>query len=585
MNMNKRTFLKACSAVLTSRVLSPLLTWSSNQKLTNWAGNFEYGTEKIYSAKSVKEVQDFVRNRNKFKVLGTRHCFNKIADTKAEFLSLKALDQVVKLDANAKTATIEAGLSYGQLCPYLDREGWALHNLASLPHISVAGACSTATHGSGEKNGNLATEVSALEMVIANGDLVTIFHAPGLEVSSVDQRFRHTPFYWSFDTSLEGLRRSEPGFDTPNLVGRYDIEPRVSMPVFYKGWTFRPEVALRNTFYTEQLVPNSSVGLAVQEVVNRRAVETSVELRPPTLGKIFERTIKGRKVKHTIEPRLVYRYTNGVGNFPSIIRFDFRDILSDTNEVEYGLTQRLFLKRANQDCDTETKAGSGTQAQPQASPPSGNCPPAGANEFISWELKQKYFFQPDFGGAVVNGRRNVLTTTEDFTGIAFLTDPRRFAPIVSRLRVRTSSSSDMQWELDYDTKKGSINASTFFTTFHLGDFFIGGSHAYLQAPGELFVTSPIPGPRQFNQFRGIFGYGSPTKRGLSAAANIGFDSTFSFLQYSAGQASYNWDCCGISLEYRRFALGAVRNENSFRFAFTLANIGTFGNLRRQERLF
>ena len=139
--------------------------------------------------------------------------------------------------------------------------------------------------------------------------------------------------------------------------------------------------------------------------------------------------------------------------------------------------------------------------------------------------------------------------------------------------------------MDYDSKKGQINASTFFSTFHIGDFFIGGSHAYLQVPGELFVTNPIPGPSQFNQFRGIFGYGSPTKRGLSAAANIGFDSTFNFLQYSAAQASYNWDCCGISLEYRRFALGAVRNENSFRFAFTLANIGTFGNLRRQERLF
>jgi xylitol oxidase len=87
--MNKRTFLKACSAVLTSRVLSPLLTWSSNDKLTNWAGNVEYGTENLYSAKSVKDVQDFVRNRNKLKVLGTRHCFNKIADTNAEFLSLK----------------------------------------------------------------------------------------------------------------------------------------------------------------------------------------------------------------------------------------------------------------------------------------------------------------------------------------------------------------------------------------------------------------------------------------------------------------------------------------------------------------
>jgi xylitol oxidase len=172
--MNKRTFLKACSAILTSRVLSPLLTWSSGHKLTNWAGNIEYGTDKIYSAKSVKDVQDFVRNRNKLKVLGTRHCFNKIADTNAEFLSLKMMDQIIELDATAKTATIESGLSYGQLCPYLDGKGWALHNLASLPHISVAGACSTATHGSGEKNGNLATAVSALEMVNANGDVVKL---------------------------------------------------------------------------------------------------------------------------------------------------------------------------------------------------------------------------------------------------------------------------------------------------------------------------------------------------------------------------------------------------------------------------
>jgi len=155
-------------------VLSPLLTWSADHKLTNWAGNIEYGTDKIYSAKSVKDVQDFVRNRTKLKVLGTRHCFNTIADTTSEFLSLKPMDQVVKLDTTAKTATIESGLSYGQLCPYLDRGGWALHNLASLPHISVAGACSTATHGSGEKNGNLSTAVSALEMVNANGDLVKL---------------------------------------------------------------------------------------------------------------------------------------------------------------------------------------------------------------------------------------------------------------------------------------------------------------------------------------------------------------------------------------------------------------------------
>lgn len=428
---------------------------------------------------------------------------------------------------------------------------------------------------------------------------VTIFHAPGLELSSVDQPLGRSRLYWSFDTAAEGLRRTEPGFDTPNLVGRFDVEPDVSLPLNYGGWTFRPEIALRETLYTETRVPDAGLGTAIQQLVDRRAVETAVEMRPPTLGKIFDRTIAGRKIKHTITPYLVYRLVTGVDNFPSIIRFDYRDILSDTNELEYGLTQRLYLKHVRQDCQSEKPSDAGaettTETDTTAAPENSNsvnCTPSGANEFITWEVKQKYFFDPNFGGAVVNGRRNVLTTTADFAGIAFLTDPRRFAPIISRLRVRTTANSDMQWELDYDTVKGRINASTFFTTFHVRDFFFQGSHAYLQVPGEIFATPPdptqpppSPGPSQFNQFRALIGYGSPTKRGVSAAVNVGFDSTLSFIQYSAAQAAYNWDCCGLSFEYRRFALGQVRNENSFRFAFTLANIGTFGNLRRQERLF
>ena len=422
----------------------------------------------------------------------------------------------------------------------------------------------------------------------AHGDLVTIFHAPGIEISSVDQRLGGSRLFWSFDTALEGLRRTEPGFDTPNLVGRFDVEPDVSLPLFYGGWTFRPEVALRSTFYTERREPTSGVGLAVQDLVNRRSVETAVEIRPPTLGRVFDRTLAGRKVKHTIEPYMVYRLTNGIDNFPSIIRFDYRDILSDSNELEYGLVQRLYLKHVNQNCNTEKQDDTSktpATTSGSAGKSSGNCTPAGANEFVTWELKQKYFFDPNFGGAIVNGRRNVLTTTVDFAGIAFLTEPRRFAPIVSRLRVRGTGNSDLQWELDYDATKGRINASTLFTTFHFGDFFLGGSHAFLRVPGEIFTSNPVPGPDQFNQFRILAGYGSPSKRGLSTAVNVGFDSTFNFVQYSAAQAAYNWDCCGASFEYRRFALGSVRNENSFRFAFTLANIGTFGNLRRQERLF
>lgn len=433
-----------------------------------------------------------------------------------------------------------------------------------------------------------------------NNDAITILHAPGVELSSVDRKFFGTPIYWSYDVDAGGLRRSQPGFVTPGVVGRLDVDPDVSLPIFFRGWTFRPDVQLRNTIYSQQQSTAQSVSIAHHDLFNRRTIASSIELRPPVLSKIFDSTVAGRKLKHTIEPRLVYRYTNGVEKFGSIIRFDFRDILSNTNEVEFGLLQRLFARRERPDCNQETTAGN-AGASAKAISTSSPCAPAGADEFISWEVKMKYFADPTFGGAVVNGTRNVLTTTASFTGIAFVTDPRRFSPVVSRLRVRTSSNSDLEWQLDYDSKKGRINSSTLYTGFHFGDFFVGASHAYLQVPGEV-VDDPITGavlptciphvfnqpacvPPLFDQVRAQLSYGSPTKRGWSAAANIGFDHEFNLLQYSATQTSYNWDCCGLSFEYRRFSLGSVRNENQYRFAFTLANIGSFGNLKRQERLF
>ncbi len=433
-----------------------------------------------------------------------------------------------------------------------------------------------------------------------NDDATTILHAPGIELSSVDRKLFGTPIYWSYDMDVGGLRRSQPGFVTPGVVGRADVDPDVSLPIFYKGWTFRPDVQLRNTVYSQQESTAQSVTIAHHDLFNRRTIATSIELRPPVLSKVFDGTIAGLKVKHTIEPRVVYRYTNGVENFGSIIRFDFRDILSNTNEVEVGLLQRLFTRRERAECNKETTRGA-FAGSVQAIAADASCAPAGADEFVSWEVKMKYFADPTFGGAVVNGTRNVLTTTASFTGIAFVTDPRRFSPVVSRLRVRTSANSDLEWQLDYDSKKGRINSSTLYTGFHFGDFFVGASHAYLQVPGEV-VTDPTTGvvlptciphvfnqpacvPPLFDQVRAQLGYGSPTKRGWSAAANIGFDREFNLLQYGAAQSAYNWDCCGISFEYRRFSLGSVRNENQYRFAFTLANIGSFGNLKRQERLF
>jgi len=155
---------------------APFSMWAmaEKQRLTNWAGNLTYSTDRVSEAGSVEQVRTFVRGQEKLKVLGTRHCFNNIADSRDNLLSLKPMHEVVSIDEAARTVTVGAGISYGQLSPYLESKGWALHNLASLPHISVAGACTTATHGSGEKNGNLATAVAGLEMVTAAGDVVTL---------------------------------------------------------------------------------------------------------------------------------------------------------------------------------------------------------------------------------------------------------------------------------------------------------------------------------------------------------------------------------------------------------------------------
>ena len=169
--MQKRTFLKLSSTMLATPLMSPLVNLLPAEKLQNWAGNIEYSTDRLYKAPSVKAAQKLVTQYDKVKVLGTRHCFNTIADSHHNLMSVRDMDQVLSFDAKAKTVTVGAGMSYGQLAPYLEKRGMALHNLASLPHISVAGAATTATHGSGMKNGNLATAVSGLDIVTAGGEV------------------------------------------------------------------------------------------------------------------------------------------------------------------------------------------------------------------------------------------------------------------------------------------------------------------------------------------------------------------------------------------------------------------------------
>jgi xylitol oxidase len=171
--MDKREFLKNSGALLASTLLPKLTTAQTMaESRTNWAGNYTYSTKNLDLANTVEDVKHNIRSHSHLKALGARHSFNGIADSTEDQISLKHFDQI-ELDTKAKTVTVGAGVTYGQLAPYIDGRGYAVHNLASLPHISVVGACATATHGSGSKNGNLSTAVRAMEIVTANGEVAT----------------------------------------------------------------------------------------------------------------------------------------------------------------------------------------------------------------------------------------------------------------------------------------------------------------------------------------------------------------------------------------------------------------------------
>jgi LPS-assembly protein len=298
----------------------------------------------------------------------------------------------------------------------------------------------------------------------------------------------------------------------------------------------------------------------------------------------------------------------GINNFQSIVRFDERDVLSNTNEIEYGITNRLYAKDMSAEtCESSssTESGSAEQApaapggaataapvnDQTANPPAAggpqqeSCEPSSPRELLTWRVAQKHFFNPTFGGALIPGQANVFTTSVEFTGIAFLSQPVNYSPVISRLHFQ-AGAVDAEWNLDYDLQRGRIDASTAIVSYTFGQFGLAGSHAYLQIPGQpLASVSALAVPLKFNQWRILGRYGNPNRTGFNLAAGAGVDANLNHLQYSIYQATYNWDCCGLTFELRRFALGPVRNENQYLFAFSLANIGTFGTLKRQERLF
>ncbi len=378
---------------------------------------------------------------------------------------------------------------------------------------------------------------------------VSLRNLPEARFGSVEQApWEKLPIYFSFDSFIGAVHRQDVDLDTPAAVQRTEFAPKVTVPLHFGPWLgLTASGAVRTTRYGASL--DTQGNLSVQPVT-RNDGEFTLEIRPPTLERYFNRPKSKRKYKHTIEPEITYRYVSGINDFERFIRFDSDATLSNTNEVQYGVTQRLFVKNG--------------EDQP--------------NEFMSWTVVQKYYFDRTFGGAIVDGERNVLQALNSITPFAFATGARTWSPIVSDFKITPGGKYDAEQIIEYDPQLNKIVAEgTLVKVKPYSEFFATVAHFHIQ-------DDPILQPLS-NQIRALIGYGSFNRKGFNFTGGVSYDIQNGALQNQIAQVTYNGSCCGLSFEYRRIALGQVRTENQFRVAFTIANIGTFGNLRRQERIF
>jgi len=361
---------------------------------------------------------------------------------------------------------------------------------------------------------------------------VTLRKFPALEAFVADQPLAGLPVYWSLDTGLAGIARHDESIKTPIFVERYDLHPALEFPVVRSSvldWSQR--LGFWETIYTHSLQ-----GQVVSDPLNRFDFEYASSIAGPQLERDFGTW------KHVIEPTIDYRYLGGADRFRKTFVVDDVDLVTNTNEVEYGITNRVFTTR----------------------------------ELLSLRVAQKYFFDPTFGGAIIPGRRNVFAPVLDISGFAFADGLRRASPIVSTMRVSTSASTSTDLQVDYDTRDHLFRSAGVSGGMNRGQFSGGLSYFFTR-------RSAIQIPN--NQLRGTLVYGNEQKPGLSAALSFSYDVEHSLFQGSVAQVGYNMNCYGLSFELSQFKIGTTRIESRFRFAFSLKNVGSYGTLRRQERLF
>lgn len=399
--------------------------------------------------------------------------------------------------------------------------------------------------------------------------------------------------YFSFNTSLEGVSRREEvdsnqsyrqtvGSDpivTPSVGQRFDIHPEFTIPFNFKYFSLTAKAGSRVTYYSNSI---NDMRQVVGRDVIRKYGELELDLKPVALARNFYGKSDVFKFRHVIEPYLTYRYRKGINNFNRIIRFDYTDIQTDTNEIEYGIVNRIFTRKYTEAITEEAKdklkettgeAEDSLSIQPY--------------EIFTLTVRGKYFFDPYFGGALVPGERNQIKPITDLTYYTFGGVPRRFSPLNidatyrPRKTVFVNSRMDLGVQGDglrnisatvgYDTK-----LFKFFQTFYY-------TRAINLIPSLSQYSDQFgkeAGTLRGSQWSPAIFIGDKNK-GLYAGTSLFFD--FQNRRETEGKPlisslftlGYAFDCCSVATQVYTFNVGA-RRENRVLFSFRLNGIGAFG---------
>ncbi len=468
---------------------------------------------------------------------------------------------------------------------------------------------------------------------------INIRHLPSAEVLSFDRPvYKDWPIYFSFDAAAEGLRRTERVndtlvFETPNVVQRLDFAPRFTFPLALPlgGWAITPAVTLRSTFYSNSLNPTGrrfdprfftldpndpripvvptddankrivelfdldNAGLVSGDDVSRFYAEFTLDVRPPALGRVFDHDDGSPWFKHVIEPYLTYRRIAGISNFERIPIFDEKDAIANTNELEYGITNRFFVRRRERgtagpksakeiadsaddddaDAPADRKKGGGTGGQ--------------AHELLALTVRQKYFFDPTFGGILSRVRRNQFYPINTFSGFSYSGIERRFSPINVQARVRPLSALFGDLRLDYDVQRNGVKDVGLTAGVRKRTWSISETYFFARR-FRAFRGRVEPGTYAGNQWITSLDLGDAT-RGFYGGSRLNIDFTDRVdatdgddgisegrLLNSRSYFGYSWDCCGVQLNMATYNLpSSLRRETSFYFTFTLGGIGSIGN--------